>query len=288
MVWLREADRTRHSARQGVRGRSAAIAVTAVFAGAAVAVPAAGAASPPAQSPGALYAKSCKNQSKKRVAGIRSTSYGKCFRAMMRLAQAKSRSPRAACATVSRKRIKGSRHTAYWRCVSAGQTLIRRGNGIDLAFVEEMIPHHVSAFEMAQYALVHGESDYIRTLAANIIRSQNVEIATMRRIASQLRAAGIRPVSMGLTTEEMGMNHDMSHIVGAHPFDIVFVDMMIPHHQGAITMSDVLFAKGTGIRTRALAEQIATSQAREIDEMRQFRLSATGALAPAPHVDHPH
>ena len=30
-----------------------------------------------------------------------------------------------------------------------------------------MIPHHVAAVEMAQYALVHGESDYIRTLSAN-------------------------------------------------------------------------------------------------------------------------
>lgn len=266
----------------GVDGRVAAIAIMAVFAGAAVAAPAAGAASPSAQSPPRLYANSCKNQSKQRLPGVRSTSYGKCFKAMMRLAQAKSRSPQTACSTLSRKRIKGSRYTAYWRCVSAGRTLIRGGNGIDLAFVEEMIPHHVAAVEMAEYALAHGQSDYIRTLAANIISSQNAEIATMRRIATQLREGGIRPVSLGLTTEEMGMNHDMSHIIGAHPFDIVFVDMMIPHHQGAITMSEVLFAKGTGIRTRNLAEQIAASQTLEIMQMREFRLRAAGAPAPAP------
>lgn len=64
----------------------------------------------------------------------------------------------------------------------------------------------------------------------------------------------------------MGMNHDMSHIAGAHPFDPVLVDMMIPHHQGAITMSEVLFRRGTGIRTRRLAEQIVSSQVREIQE----------------------
>ena len=104
----------------------------------------------------------------------------------------------------------------------------------------------------------------------------------MRQIAAQLRAAGIRPVSMGLTTEQMGMNHDMSHIVGASPFDVVFVDMMIPHHQGAITMSEVLFRRGTGTRTRTLAEQIVASQAREIQEMRAFRLQTAGAPAPAP------
>lgn len=274
---------------RGIDGRLAVVAVAIAFAGAGVAAPAAGAAAPPAKSPGALSAKSCKNQSKQRTAGIESTSYGKCFKAMMRLAQAKTRSPQMACATVSRKRIKGSRHTAYWRCVSAGRTLIRRGNGIDLAFVEEMIPHHVAAVEMARYALVHGQSDYIRTLAANIIASQNKEIATMRQIAARLRVGGIRPVPMGLTKEEMGMNHDMSHIVGAHPFDIVFIDMMIPHHQGAITMSGVLFARGTGIRTRALAEQITAAQATEIRQMREFRLRTAGAApAPAPGAGDDH
>jgi uncharacterized protein (DUF305 family) len=267
----------------------AAIAVTAVFVGAGLAVPAAGAAAP-SKSPGVLFAQSCKNQSKQRVAGQRSTSYGKCVTAMMRLAQAKSRSPLAVCATLSRKRIKGTRSTAYSRCVSAGRTLTRRGNGIDLFYVEQMIPHHVSAVEMAQYALVHGESEYIRTLSANIISSQNVEIATMRQIAAQLRGAGIRPVAMGLTTEQMGMNHDMSHIVGARPFDPVFVDMMIPHHQGAITMSEVLFRRGTGTRTRALADQIVASQAREIQEMRSFRLQSTGSASPAAGEGggHPH
>ena len=267
----------------------AAVAVTAVFAGAGVAAPAAGAAAP-SKSPGALFAQSCKNQSKQRLPGVSSTSYGKCFRAMMRLAQAKSRSPLMACATLSRKRIKGTRSTPHSRCVTAGRTLTRRGNGIDLYYVEQMIPHHVSAVEMAQYALQHGESEYIRTLAANIISSQNVEIATMRRIAAQLRAAGIRPVSMGLTTAQMGMNHDMSHIVGARPFDPVFVDMMIPHHQGAITMSEVLFRRGTGTRTRRLAEQIVASQAREIQEMRSFRVQTTGSASPAPGQggEHPH
>jgi uncharacterized protein (DUF305 family) len=253
-----------------------------------VAAPSAAAAP---QTPGALYAASCQNQSKLLKAGLRSTSYARCVSAMSRLAQAKSRSPLIACAALSRKRITGTKTSAFSRCVAAGRTLTRRGNGLDLAFVEEMIPHHVAAVEMAQYALTQGESEYIRTLSASIISSQNVEIATMRQIAAQLRAAGIRPVAMGLSAAQMGMDHDMSHLVGAHPFDIVFVDMMIPHHEGALTMSKVLFARGTGSRTRALAEQITSSQTLEIQQMRQFRLQITGSLAPAPDDgphDHPH
>ena len=283
---MRGADRT--SRTPGKRGRAAAIVVTAVLGAAGLAGPAPAAA---AQTPAALYAASCKNQSKQPSPGSRATPYGTCIGAMRRLAQAKSRSPLIACAALSRKRIAGTRTSAFARCVAAGRALSRRGNGVDLAFVEQMIPHHVGAVEMAQYGLQNGESEYIRTLSASIIRSQNIEIATMRKIAAQLRAAGIRPVALGLTAAQMGMNHDTSHLVGASPFDVVFVDMMIPHHEGALAMSKVLFARGTGARTRALAQQIASSQTLEIQQMRQFRLQVAGSAAPGPDdgpQDHPH
>ncbi len=269
-------------------GRAAAIAVTAVIGAAGMAAPNPAAA---AQTPGALYAASCKSQSKRPSTGLLGTSYARCVIAMSRLAQAKSRSPLIACAALSRKRITGTKSSPFSRCTAAGRTLVRRGNGLDLAFVEDMIPHHVAAVEMAQLALVQGQSEYIRTLAASMVRSQNAEIATMRRIARQLRTAGIRPVVMGLSAAQMGMDHDMSHLVGAHSFDIAFVDMMIPHHEGALTMSNVLFARGTGSRTRALAEQITSSQTPEIQQMRQFRLQMTGSSEPAPDEgphDHPH
>jgi uncharacterized protein (DUF305 family) len=261
--------------------------VTAVVGAAGVAAPAPATA---AQTPGALYAASCQHQSKQASPGLRATPYGACVSAMRRLAQAKSRSPLIACAALSRKRIAGTRASAFSRCVAAGRALTRRGNGIDLAYVEQMIPHHVGAVEMAQYGLEQGESEYIRTLSASIIRSQNIEIATMRGLAAQLRAAGIRPVALGLSAAQMGMDHHLSHLVGASPFDIVFVDMMIPHHEGALTMNRVLFARGTGRRTRALAEQITSSQTLEIQQMRQFRLQLTGSPAPAPDDphDHPH
>jgi uncharacterized protein (DUF305 family) len=262
--------------------------VTAALGAAGLAAPAPATA---AQTPGALYAASCKNQSRQPSPGSRATPYGACVSAMRRLAQARSRSPLIACAALSRKRIAGTQASAFSRCVAAGRALTRRGNGIDLAYVEQMIPHHVGAVEMAQYGLEHGESEYIRTLSASIIRSQNVEIATMRGLAARLRAAGIRPVALGLSTAQMGMDHHTSHLVGASPFDVVFVDMMIPHHEGALTMSNVLYARGTGTRTRALAEQITSSQTLEIQQMRQFRLQLTGSPAPAPDDgphDHPH
>jgi uncharacterized protein (DUF305 family) len=206
---------------------------------------------------------------------------------MTRLARAETRSPRSASAALPNKRAAGSSTSPRSRCVKAGAALIRDGNGLDRAFVDEMIPHHVAAVQMAQIALTQGQSDFVRTLAASIINSQNVEIETMRRLSATLAARGMKAVDMGLTRAQMGMDHDMSHLAGAVAFDVEFVDMMIPHHQGAITMSSVLFERGVSPATRALAQQITGAQATEIEAMRAFRQQVTGSSEPAPD-DHPH
>lgn len=47
----------------------------------------------------------------------------------------------------------------------------------DRAFVQQMIPHHLMAVQMAQTAGQHGGHLQIRTLAAGIISDQQAEIA---------------------------------------------------------------------------------------------------------------
>ena len=253
------------------------IAFAAVLTALAALAPAAGAAT----TAGTAVARACKDQSTQRLAGTRLTPYARCVTALTRLVRARSRSPRMACAGLPRRREAGRTSTPFARCVRAGARLIRHGNGIDRAFLEGMIPHHEGAVEMAQLALTRGQSDFIRNLAAGIIRTQNQEIATMRRLLARLRAAGIPSVALGLTQAQMGMDHDVSHLVHANPFDVVFVDMMIPHHQGAVTMSNVLFARGVGARTRSLARQITRDQRREIQMMRDFRAQIPGVPPPA-------
>ncbi len=44
-----------------------------------------------------------------------------------------------------------------------------------------MIPHHESAVEMAEVAQRQGEGAFVRGLAEDIIRTQQAEIATLRR-----------------------------------------------------------------------------------------------------------
>lgn len=54
-----------------------------------------------------------------------------------------------------------------------------------------------------------------------------------------------------------------------NPADVMFVVMMIPHHEQAVEMSDLLLAKsGVDADVRELAEQIKAAQQPEIDQMK--------------------
>ncbi|SKX65724.1 putative lipoprotein [Mycobacteroides abscessus subsp. abscessus] len=53
-------------------------------------------------------------------------------------------------------------------------------------------------------------------------------------------------------------------------FDTLWLNGMIAHHQGAIDMAKTELADGIDPASRALAEQITTSQQAEIDRMRSM------------------
>lgn len=155
------------------------------------------------------------------------------------------------------------------------------GNGIDRAFVGAMIPHHRSAVQMAKIAGQRGQSTFVKNLAKDITRTQNAEITTLRAIASRLDAAGIKPKSLGVAEHETGMDTSISQLRSADPFDRAFIDMMIPHHQGAIRMARVELAKGADAKAKQLATAIVKAQAREIRAMNKHRAEAFGAPSPA-------
>jgi uncharacterized protein (DUF305 family) len=152
-----------------------------------------------------------------------------------------------------------------------------------------MVPHHEGAVEMAKIAEERGQRPEIKQLAAAIITTQNAEIKTLNGLAARLEKAGIEHGELGVPEEEMGMSHDASMLETARPFDREFIDMMIPHHQGAIRMARVEIAEGDNPDAKRLAEAIIQAQTHEIDEMNMWRVDWYGALSPAggvPSEDH--
>lgn len=167
----------------------------------------------------------------------------------------------------------------------------------DRAFVRQMIPHHEMAVSMSRSAGSDAIHPQIKSLAVSITQAQDAEIAQMRPIA---RSLGVTPAptpagpsmaadasmnqddrTLGLTTQSSGMSMDMSTLPHAHPYDRAFIDMMIPHHQGAIRMARAELAHGTDPQLRHIATAIIAGQSTEIREMNRWRTEWYGAPSPA-------
>ncbi|MDQ6804900.1 MAG: DUF305 domain-containing protein [Actinomycetota bacterium] len=204
----------------------------------------------------------------------------------------------AACGSSSNKTGSSSMPGMSMGSTSTGQgTTAASGhaNAVDRAFVQQMIPHHQMAVQMAQTAKTQGQHPQITTLAGNIITAQDREISEMTPIASKL---GVKPDAMpmngsmsghmmsadqalGLTMAQSGMTMNMSALNGAKPFDRAFIDMMIPHHQGAIRMARAELARGTNPQLKTIAQGIIADQTKEIGEMNTWRSGWYGAASPA-------
>jgi uncharacterized protein (DUF305 family) len=85
-----------------------------------------------------------------------------------------------------------------------------------------------------------------------------------------------------------GMDHDMDHGVipaEGQPYDAVFVDSMIVHHEGAILMANQALEQAERQEVKDLANAILTAQEAEIGQMKEWRtawypdLAATSGMA---------
>jgi uncharacterized protein (DUF305 family) len=150
------------------------------------------------------------------------------------------------------------------------------GNATDRAFVNDMTPHHRSAIAMAQIALTRAQHPEVKQLARNIIASQKGEIALMAAFTRQLDA-GDAGSTLGQSMSAMGMDTDDASLKTAMPFDRAFIDMMRPHHQGAVTMARIELAKGGAPTVKALARRIIAAQTKEIAQMKLWRSQWYGA-----------
>lgn len=164
----------------------------------------------------------------------------------------------------------------------------RRGTALESAYLAGMTHHHESGIAMAAVALERSRDASIERLAGEIASTQKREIAQMKDIHRRLFDAGLEPDpsghdGLGLSADEAGMTHSAAmndQLRAAKPFDRAFVDEMVPHHAGALRMSEVLLEHSEDRELRALANAIMRTQRREIAEMSSFRTRRYGAPVP--------
>lgn len=79
---------------------------------------------------------------------------------------------------------------------------------------------------------------------------------------------------------------DMTSPEDAQEIDLLYIDMMIPHHASIIALSQAALPRLHDERLRTLAEAVVTAQSSEIDELRGYRLAFYGSAEPEPLDEH--
>jgi uncharacterized protein (DUF305 family) len=163
----------------------------------------------------------------------------------------------------------------------------------DQAFIDAMVPHHMMASQMAQIAVTKAKHSQLRQMARMIIRDQNREIAQMKAWRKAWYGSADVPMNHMMHTMDgqkmqgMSMNADVMMSPGSmmglpmrmkmdmaklraakgDAFDKMFIEMMIPHHAGAIMMAREALDTTARPQIRRLSHNIIDTQSAEIGQM---------------------
>ena len=151
-----------------------------------------------------------------------------------------------------------------------------RFTAADVTFMQGMIPHHAQALEMTALLDARTASDTMRQMARRIELSQEDEIAMMQEWLRERgqtvtetdahHAPGWMPMPGMLTPDEM----DRLAAADGVEFDRLFLELMITHHRGALTMvENLLDQRGAAQDSQlfAFTSDIEADQSMEIDRM---------------------
>jgi uncharacterized protein (DUF305 family) len=152
-------------------------------------------------------------------------------------------------------------------------------NEADVTFLQNMVPHHLQAVEMAEMVPNQTSRPELLELSGTIISTQSAEVDQMNGL---LEAAGEEPVM-----EMEGMDHSMGGMdmpgmmdqaamdelaqLRDQEFDLAFLGAMTEHHAGAIEMAEQVLEEGENPEVTDLARDVIEAQRAEIDQMEGWR-----------------
>lgn len=147
----------------------------------------------------------------------------------------------------------------------------------DVDFIRGMLHHHAQALVMTELVDEISDSDDVRLLAERMDISQRDEMALMERWLQE-RGEPARDLDAphdvhagmpGLLTDE-----EIAELGEARgeAFDVMFLEFMIRHHEGALQMVADLYASGGGSESAIdrIAREIEGDQGIEIARMEQM------------------
>lgn len=160
-------------------------------------------------------------------------------------------------------------------------------NTADIQFVRMMIPHHYQALVMTRLVPERSSDEDVRALAERINVGQSVEIDAMQGWQGRHGLPVTDPeesyerlLEQPARLEEMGMATpaELTELREArgNEFDVLFLRLMIEHHEGAIAMAEDVIVHGRDVSLRQMAINMMSTQSNQIQTMRQILERKTG------------
>ncbi len=147
---------------------------------------------------------------------------------------------------------------------------------IDQHFIAQMIPHHDGAIAMAKTALERSKRPEVIALSTAIISAQEKENADMKAWYQSWFGTAVPDMAgMGHMDSMSGDTQELASVSDA-AFDREFLTQMIPHHEMALMMANMLKSGTERPEMKQLADNILTSQSSEIASMRGWLKSWYG------------
>ncbi|QIJ66232.1 DUF305 domain-containing protein [Streptomyces sp. JB150] len=155
-------------------------------------------------------------------------------------------------------------------------------NDTDVTFAQQMIPHHEQALEMARLADGRASDPEIKDLAGRIEQAQDPEIRTMKGWLESWKQPAAARSGSDMEHGGHGSGHgsddgmmsaaDMEQLKGMKgtAFDKAFAEMMIEHHNGAISMARDEQRNGENPGARKMAGDIVDGQSAEVEQLRDI------------------
>lgn len=148
-------------------------------------------------------------------------------------------------------------------------------DSISYNFIVQMIPHHRAAIEMSRNILKYTADTRVRTIALQIISEQTQSIQNMLQIVCCCK--NCRNSSQDICAYQDRVNQilpvmfsDMRNARSTNCIDADFMREMIPHHKGAVEMSENALNYPICQELRPILQAIIVSQKRGIAQMQQL------------------
>ncbi|ASU79702.1 DUF305 domain-containing protein [Actinopolyspora erythraea] len=157
-------------------------------------------------------------------------------------------------------------------------------NEVDAEFTRMMIPHHYQAIVMSELAPDRAADPELKSLADRISIEQGLEIRMMRGWQGRNGLPVTDPetayqdvLSNPDLLERMGMatrkEMDRLATLSGAEFDRMFLDLMIPHHDGAVAMLRDVILNGSDQELNQMSQDMMSTQKAQIAIMRDMRES---------------